>query len=87
MAVDATGDGVPDASTDLGFMVNCPYVQCWPLGSADFDADGDGELIVTTGFSIMDQGYFSISEGDGGSRDRTHPPRGARPRREWHRAR
>jgi hypothetical protein len=59
VAVDVTGDGVPDASTGVS-LVNCPYVGCFPLGATDLDADGDGELIVSTGFSEMDQGYFSI---------------------------
>jgi hypothetical protein len=59
VAVDVTGDGVPDASTGIP-LVNCPYVGCFPLGATDLDADGDGELIVSTGFSEMDQGYFSI---------------------------
>ena len=65
MAVDATGDGVADTWTALT-LANCPYTACWPLDATDLDADGDGELIVTTGFSIQDQGYFSIEAGDGG---------------------
>jgi hypothetical protein len=64
VAIDVTGDGLADASTENP-MVNCPYVSCWPVGATDLDADGDEELVVTTGFSIQDQGYFSVS-GSGG---------------------
>jgi hypothetical protein len=64
VAVDLTGDGTPDASGDLP-LVNCPYVGCAPLGAADLDADGDGELIVRTWFSVNDQGYFAIEGTDG----------------------
>ncbi|MEX0985100.1 MAG: hypothetical protein WD096_08625 [Actinomycetota bacterium] len=60
VAVDLTGDRQADVYTDLP-LVNCPYVGCWPLGATDLDADGDGELIVTTGFSIRDHGYFAIA--------------------------
>jgi hypothetical protein len=64
VAVDVTGDGEADASTDAE-LVNCANVSCWPLGGADLDADGDDELVVTTGFSIQDQGYFSVDASGG----------------------
>jgi hypothetical protein len=40
--------------------VNCAYVSCFPLGATDLDGDGDEELVVSTGFSIHDEAYFSI---------------------------
>jgi hypothetical protein len=65
VAVDVTGDDKADASTDAR-LVNCPATGCSPLDATDLDADGDGELIINTAFSIVDQGYFSVTgHGDG----------------------
>jgi Tol biopolymer transport system component len=64
VAVDVTDDGAADAFTDAK-LVNCPYVSCTPLGGTDLDADGDEELVVTTLFSIRDQGYFSVRQTTG----------------------
>jgi hypothetical protein len=61
VAVDVTGDDRADAYTDA-LLVNCPYTQCHPLDATDLDGDGDGELIIETAFSILDQGYFSVSK-------------------------
>jgi hypothetical protein len=64
VAVDVTGDGTADASTELSVM-SCPDVQCAPLGGADLDADGDDELVVTSYFSIHDEVYFSVDTSGG----------------------
>jgi hypothetical protein len=64
VAVDVTGDDKADAYTDAR-LVNCPATGCSPLDATDLDGDGDGELIISTAFSIVDQGYFSVStQGD-----------------------
>lgn len=61
VAVDLTGDGEADAWNGP-FLVTCKYVGCYVMDTADLDADGDRELIVHTGFSIIDHVYFSVSE-------------------------
>ena len=66
VAIDAGGDGVADTWTVFP-SGNCPYVGCFPLGATDLNADGDGELIITSGFSIQDQTYFAIETGEGGA--------------------
>src|SRR4029079_5311926 len=60
VAVDVTGDGKANGSTDVS-RLGCPDTLCAPLGGTDLDADGDDELIVMTFFSISDQAYFSVS--------------------------
>ena len=65
VAVDLTGDGVADTWTEIP-LVNCPYIGCEPRGAGDLDADGDEELVVSTMFTIIDHGYFSVAAGDGG---------------------
>jgi hypothetical protein len=64
VAVDATGDGLADAWTEAA--VNCRYTGCAPLGSSDLDADGDGELMIHTYFSIVDHFYYSITRSPDG---------------------
>ncbi len=51
VAVDVTGDGQADASASP--LELCADTGCSPLGASDLDADGDGELVVMTHFSIV----------------------------------
>ena len=64
VAVDVTGDGQADASASP--LELCADTGCSPLGASDLDADGDGELVVMTHFSIVDHLFFSIRAVEGG---------------------
>jgi hypothetical protein len=64
VAVDVTGDGRADAF--WGPIPRCKYNGCGPLGTADFDADADQELVIYPYFSIVHHLFFSIrTTGDG----------------------
>lgn len=64
VAVDVTGDGLADASWEA--LKWC--FMCQPLGAADFDGDGDDELVVLEqAGSVGSYLIFSAEKGSDGS--------------------